>query len=204
MIETRGRSGEAVAGATVRLEFAVTIGDVRPSKYLHSDDRGQVRLGQLDHVRQLHYGIVNHTQHQFDLDLDQQVWPSAVHLSTSDDLRLPLVDGGDVTDFRLLETRAGKDQADRSSLLHFENGFLTASELPAGDLRLVDRRNGNSIRIAVVDGRAIDHILVGRVRHRQQSVAVPLSIEAIRQNDGGSLTIQLSGCLLYTSDAADD
>lgn len=193
VIETRGRTGEPVAAATVSLEFAVQVGDVRPSSYLQSDDRGQIRLGKLEHVRQLQYGIAGQTQHQFDLALDQQIWPGTVHLATTDDLQLPLVDGSAVADFRLLETREGRNHVDRSELLRIENGFLVASKLPAGDLHLIDRRTGKATLIAVVEGGEIDHILVGTVRHRQQSVAVPVSIGAIDRNADESVTVQLTG-----------
>ncbi|QEF96173.1 hypothetical protein Mal15_02000 [Stieleria maiorica] len=193
VIETRGRSGEAVAGATVQLEFAVDIGDVRPSRYLQSDDRGQIQLGRLAGVRQLQYGIAGQTQHRFDLSLDQQIWPAALHLSTEDDLRLPLVDGAAVDQFRLLGTRDGQNHADHSDQLRVENGFLVASKLPAGDLRLIDRRSGNETQLAVVDGQTIDHVLVGQIRHRQQSVAVPISIGDVNRNDDGSVTVSLAG-----------
>nr|WP_143547976.1 hypothetical protein [Rhodopirellula sp. SM50] len=193
VIETRGRSGEAIAAATVQLEFTVDIGQVRPSRYLQSDDRGRVQLGQLAGVRRLQYGIANQTQHQFDLELNQQIWPSALHLSTDDDLRLPLVDGAAVDQFRLLAMRDGQNHIDHSDQLRLENGFLVASNLPAGDLRLVDRRSGDQTEIAVVQGPAIDQILVGQIRHREQSVAVPISIRDIDRNPDGSVTVQLAG-----------
>lgn len=193
VVETRGRTGEPVAGATVRLEFAVDVGDVRPSRYLQSDDRGQVQLGQLSGVRQLQYGIADQTQHQFDLALNQQIWPAAIHLSTADDLRLPLVDGAGVETFRLLETREGKNHADISNQLRIENGFLVAAKLPAGDLQLIDRRTGNGTQIAVVEGAKIDNILVGKIRHREQSVSVPVSIGGVNRNNDGSVSVQLTG-----------
>lgn len=193
VIETRGRSGELVPGATVRLEFTVKIGDVRPSRHLQSDDRGRVQLGSLGHVRVLQYGIADQSQHRFDLELNQQRWPTALNLSTSDDLRLPLVDGAGIDQFRLLGTRDGQVHVDRSSQLRVEGGFLVASKLPAGDFVLVNRRTGKQTRIAVVDGHEIDNVLVGRIRHRQQSVAVPLSIDGIKRNQDGSVTVQLAG-----------
>ncbi|WP_145391730.1 hypothetical protein [Stieleria neptunia] len=193
VIETRGRSGEAVAGATVKLEFAVDIGAVLPSRYLQSDDSGRVQLGRLAGVRQLHYGIANQTQHRFDLALNQQIWPSTLHLSTDDDLRLPLVDGASVDRFRLLATRDGQNHVDHSDQLRLENGFLVAANLPAGDLRLVDRRTGHQTVIAVVQGPTIDQVLVGQVRHREQSVAIPISIRDIHRNQDGSVTVRLAG-----------
>jgi hypothetical protein len=193
VIETRGRTGELVPGSTVSLEFEVEIGAVRPSSMLQSDDDGQIQLGRLEHVKRLHYGIAGQSRHPFDLQLDQQIWPSAVNLTTHDELRLPLVDGRTVDQFRLLETRDDRNQDDRSDQLRVDNGFLAASDLPAGDLRLIDRRSGNQIQIAVIDGRSIDHVLAGPIRHRQQSVSVPLSIGEINRGDDGSLFVQLTG-----------
>ncbi|MCO8124971.1 hypothetical protein NHH03_24760 [Stieleria sp. TO1_6] len=193
VIETRGRTGELVSAATVQLEFAVDIGDIRPSQMLQSDDHGRIQLGKLEHVTQLQYGIAGHSQHQFDLKLDQQIWPPAVNLSTTESLRLPIVDGSTVDAFRLLETRDGQNHLDLTNQLRIENGFLVADKLPAGDLYLLDRRTGATTQLSVVQGQQIDHVLVGKIRHRQTSPAVPLSIRQLTQNQDGSLTVQLAG-----------
>ncbi|WP_161604221.1 hypothetical protein [Roseiconus nitratireducens] len=193
VIETRGRSGEPVVGATVRLEFDLDIGSTQPSQYLQSDDQGQIRLGLLDHVTRLKYGIAERSQHQFDLQLNQQIWPQAVNLSTDQALRLPVVDGRTADSYRLLEIREGKMRSDLSDRLKIDNGFLTASDLPAGNLQLLDRVTGDSTQVTVIDGRVIDRVLVGKIRHQEQSAAVPLSIQDVQVNPDGSLAVQLSG-----------
>jgi hypothetical protein len=193
VIETRGRTGEPVPAAAVNLQFQLHLGDFEPNKVLQSDDQGRIRLGPMTHVRRLRYGAAGQLQHTFDLTIDRQVWPSAVHLSTEDDLRLPLIDGASATDFRLLEMRLGKVHSDLSAGLKLENGFLVASDLPAGDFWLVDRRTGERTRVAVVDGRVINDVVVGEIRHREQSLAKPLSIGEVDRTADGSLQVQLTG-----------
>lgn len=193
VIETRGRSGEAVPSAVVRLSFLTSIGEITPSHFLQSDEDGRVRLGPLSDVRKLTYGIAQYGQHEFDLQLDQQIWPSSIHLATDQPLQLPVVDGSQADNYRLLELRDGMNRSDRSSRLAIENGFLTAEPLPAGDFKLVNRLTGEETQVVVVDGPLIDRILVGKIRHREKNVAPPLSIKTARRNPDGSLSIELSG-----------
>ena len=193
VIETRGRTGEAVPGTTVRLSFKTVVGDVQPSQNLQSDDQGQVRLGPLDHVTQLEYGIAGGSQHRFDLQLDQQVWPSSIHISNGQPVRLPSIDGRKAESYRLLELREGKARNDLSSQLKLQNGFLSVQNLTGGDYKLVDRREGKETLITVVDGPIIDRVLVGKIRHRDQSIQSPISLRDVKRGSDGSLTISLSG-----------
>lgn len=194
IVETRGRNGEAVPAATVAIRMETDISNNSLSQTLQSDDAGRVNLGPLKNIRRLRYGIAGQGQHTIDLALNEQVWPGSVNLAAGQSLRLPLIDGKTEKQFRLLETTRGNGaRFDRSELLKFENGFLTASELKAGDYYLVDRENGRQTPINVVEGEVRNQVVVGQVRHRQQSVQVPITIADIKQNDDGSLKIQLTG-----------
>jgi hypothetical protein len=193
VLETRGRSGELVSGAMVQVELFVEIGDIHPRQYLQSDEKGQVRLGELSGVRELVYGIAGQTQHRFDVALDRQVWPAAVHLAVDEALRLPLVDGRSAKSFRLLRRLDGNAWEDVSDRLELDDGFLVGNNLPAGDLELIDRLTGNQTSVVVVEGPTIDRVLVGQTRHRETNPALPLSIGSITRQNDGSITVQLTG-----------
>ncbi|MEO1529326.1 MAG: hypothetical protein AAFX06_28230, partial [Planctomycetota bacterium] len=193
VLETRGRSGEPVGGVTVKLSFLTSIGAITPTRFLQSDANGQIRLGPMAGVRQLTYGLSYQPQHVMNLTLNEQVWPSALHLAAGQSLRLPVVDGQTAEQYRLLEVRDGGNRGDRSSLLSTQDGFLVAEKLSAGDYKLVDRVDGTETQVVVVEGSQVDEVLVGRIRHREQNVATPMSIREVRRNADGSVSVQLSG-----------
>ncbi|MEL6110679.1 MAG: hypothetical protein AAFU85_32130, partial [Planctomycetota bacterium] len=193
VIETLGRTGEAIAGSTVQLKFLTSVGAIQVNRFLQSDEKGRVRLGPLENVRQLIYGIAGQSQHVMNLNLDEQVWPSAIHLAAGQELRLPVVDGQPANQFRLLEVRDGGNRGDRSSDLAVDNGFLTSKKMPAGDFKLVDRIRGTETQVVVVDGPTIDRVLIGNIRHREQNLAPPLSIRDVKRNDDGSVLVSLTG-----------
>ena len=193
VIETLGRTGEPVGGSTVQLGLLTSIGAIKTSRFLQSDEDGHVRLGPLKDIRQLTYGIAGQSQHVMNLELDEAVWPSALHLASGQSMRLPVVNEQSADQFRLLEVRDGGNRSDLSSGLSIENGFLVANKLTAGDYKLVDRIRGTETQIVVVDGPAIDQVLVGKIRHREQNLAPPLSIEGVKRNADGSVLVRLSG-----------
>lgn len=193
VIETRGRNGEIVGGAMVKVTCSMTLGDFSPEVTLQSDDRGRVRLGTLDNVGVLSYGIAGQPPHHFTNRIDHQRWPSVIHLSTDETLQLPLVDGSGRENYRLLEIRDAAFQTDVSETLRVEAGFLVAGKLPAGDYVIYDRLKHQRTEISVVEGKVIGDVIAGKVRHRQKSPRVPLSIESVVQNDDGSIRLRLSG-----------
>ncbi|OYP37290.1 hypothetical protein [Rhodopirellula sp. MGV] len=193
VIETRGRNGELIGGTTVTVKFLTDLGQYRPEVTLQSDDQGRVNLGPMAPVQQLSYSVNGATWHQFDAQINKHVWPSAVHLATTDELRLPLADGSTAENYRLLEVRDGVVQQDLSAKLSVAAGQLLANDLPPGDYTLIQRETGDATSVAVVEGEKVGDVIAGEVRHRQQSQQVPLAIESIRRQDDGSVAIQLAG-----------
>ena len=193
VIDTLGRSGEPIPSATIRLVAKTNVGDVEKSTYLQSDESGRVHLGKLQDVVQLDYGINGQSGHSIDLRLNQQVWPSALHLSAEQALKLPIGEDRNAANYRLLEIRDRSNLKDLSTQLSVSNGFLVSKELAPGDYKLVDREDGEETQIVVVEGETIDNVLVGKIRHRTRNLAPSLSIKSLTRNGDGSLSIELSG-----------
>tara|TARA_R110002073_G_scaffold318641_2_gene492829 strand:- start:512 stop:6865 length:6354 start_codon:yes stop_codon:yes gene_type:complete len=194
VIEVRGRSGEAIAGATVSISLSTRVKGSQINQTLQTDDNGGVRLSSLPYVKQISFAAGSGPRHTRDLKLDEVFWPNTVHTTTEIGIELPVVVSPDpVSDrYRLIRLRAGANDTDLSSELVIDQGLLRIKKLDAGDYRLIDRDTAVQTAIAVVDGPVIDDVAVGKIRHREVSAVVPLGVASIVRDDEG-LRIQLSG-----------
>ncbi|WP_146518142.1 hypothetical protein [Stieleria varia] len=194
VIHVLGRTGEPIPGAAVSVALTTEARNQNVDAMLQSDEQGKVRLGKLDGVTAIRYGVVGAMNHQQELKMNQVVWPSTIHLVAGDSLRLPLAEP--ITQpqdrFRLLELREQSYHSDRSDQLRAEDGLLSADKLPAGDYLLMDRDTNRRVSVVVVDGIAYGNVVAGRVRHRELSPAQPFSIKSI-QRGAEEITVQLSG-----------
>ena len=194
VIEVRGRNGELLPQASVVVSLTSEVRNSPIEMTLQSNHRGQVRLGKLEGIERIQYGIPSGTVHHRDLNLDQTRWADEIHAVVGHSLQLPLA--GNISEvkqrFRLLERRAGSYHADHSKRMKVEDGLLKIDGLTAGDFRLMDRATGRFTTLVVVDGPAIGEVAVGRFRHRQLPPTLPLGIHSI-QLDPEGLKIRLSG-----------
>lgn len=194
VIEVRGRNGELVQSATVIVALNTELRQSPVETTLQSDERGQIRLGELKYVDGIRYSVAGGLQHHRDLDLNQTIWAKEVHSTVDQAIRLPLAET--VQDigqqFRLLAMHSRTFHKDFTDHLKAADGLLSIEGLPAGDFWLINRSTGNHTVIAIVDGKAIDSVATGQTRHRAMSPAQPLGIASITNGNEG-LKIQLSG-----------
>ncbi|EMI18822.1 hypothetical protein RMSM_04248 [Rhodopirellula maiorica SM1] len=194
VIEVRGRSGEAIVGATVSVSLSTEVRSSEIKQTLQTDENGRVRLSSLPYVKQISFAAGSGPRHTRDLQLDQVFWPNTIHTTTDIGIELPVVVAPDAAAdrYRLIQLRAGVNDADLSDKLLIENGLLRIKDLDAGDYRLIDRQTAAKTAIAVVSGPVIDDVAVGVVRHRQIASTVPVGVASIAK-DAEGLQIQLSG-----------
>ena len=194
VIEVRGRSGEPITGATIGVVLTTNARQATVDQTLQSDDQGRVRLSALDGVTGIRFGVAGGVQHERDLQFDRVVWPSVIHTNVETDVLLPIDESDDnpVDRFRFVERRGGSIHVDESDRVKFENGMLAIDNLPAGDYQLINKASGAVTKIVSVDGPELNRIVVGKVRHREMTPALPLAIAAIDRVDGG-LQVKLSG-----------
>ena len=194
IIEVRGRNGEPVASASVRIALGTDIRNGTVDQTLQSDDRGRVRLGALKGVKSIRYEVVSGLKHQRNLDRNSVRWANELHTTVDREIELPLAESvEDITDqYRLIEVRGGAYGADQSARMVAKNGLLRIRKLPAGDYHLIDRETAKVVNISVIAGPVIDSVAIGESRQRQISLRQPLGIASIRKVPEG-WRIQLSG-----------
>ncbi len=194
VIEARGRTGEPVPAATVTVSLETDWRDRPVEQTLQADDRGQIRLSELQNVRRIDFGISGGSQHTRDLRLDRATWPSELHTTAERPIRLP-VSGtleSPAERYRLVELREGSVHSDHSDELSIDRGLLTIETLSPGDYRLVDRVSGRGTDVVVIAGPVIDSVATGRVRHRQLPLARPVGIASVTRGEE-EWEIELSG-----------
>ncbi len=175
-----GRNGEALS----RLPVSVSV-KARQFKNLHhfslaTDDRGAIRLGNLDQIDSIQVSAEGIQTSVFTLSTFHRDWPGNVQLASDQSLELPLgKESSDQSHFSLYELRKGVQQASRVDKLQFKPGSLTVSGLPAGDYLLEDHEVSQSVRISVSDAAVTGEFAVGRSRILQASRRTPLVIREV-------------------------
>ncbi|MEM9586093.1 MAG: hypothetical protein AAGA03_02330 [Planctomycetota bacterium] len=193
VIEVRGRTGELVSGAMVRVSMSNRWSGASNDQTLQSDDQGLVKLGPLAEVIQLTYGLPGGSQHIRDLRLNVARWPNLIHSSDDRDIRLPLTRPVSLPqDYRLIALRGGMAFQDQSKQLSTKPGFLAINALPAGDYRLIDQATGKVTQIVVSAGDIVGDTVAGQYRHLELAPTKPLSIGSAGVV-GDELRIQLVG-----------
>ncbi|TWU56926.1 hypothetical protein Poly51_28440 [Rubripirellula tenax] len=194
VIEVRGRNGEIVPGAIVSVSMSTRFRNSPVEQMLQAGAAGRVRLGDLANVETITFAVsggISHTQRLGDY---RTFWAAEVFTTIGRAIELPWFEPVDRASsrFRLVAMDGGQVRSDETQHVSIRNGFLTITDLPAGDFRLIDRQTGDSIVIAVVDGPVIDEVAVGENRHRTLNTERPISIANVDRNADG-LTIKLSG-----------
>ncbi len=194
VIEVRGRNGELVPAAIIKVSLDTQYRNSPVEHTLQTDDRGRVDLGKLNRITNIRYSVLSGIQHQYSLDGDRVAWPDEVHAVFGEPIELPWIDSIEraADRFRLLSTNESQIVTDESKRLSIRDGFLLMDQLPPGDYRLVDRQTNDETQISVVEGPNIDNVAVGQTRYRAISPATPISIANVTRDESG-LKIKLSG-----------
>ena len=197
IIHVRGRSGESVADASVRVWLTTTVRQAPVEVVLQSDKAGHVRLNRLPEVSSIRFQLASGLSHDADLEMNRVQWQTNLHATADQIIQLPMPTGGEtngsiLNKYRLLEIRGDQFYADHSEKLKASDGFLCLGPLPAGDFRLLERKRDRTYQITVVDGVEHGAVAVGKVRHRSLPQYRSLAIESIDRGEN-EIKIKLSG-----------
>ncbi|MEM9369332.1 MAG: hypothetical protein AAGD07_25410, partial [Planctomycetota bacterium] len=205
VVEIRGRSGEPIRDAVVRVTLENRISTHAKTIALQTDAKGLLQLGKLEHITSLTVAVDGGQETTHAIHPRTYRWPERLHSPARVAIHLPLPQAASsrADEFLLAAMRDGQPVTDVSEQIDVAGGHLTIGGLPGGDYRLWNLRDGSVTEINVVDGPVIDHVTVGTTRHRQLSQGVwqkepqktrqPVSIAGITKNQAGDLVCQLSG-----------
>ncbi|WP_164101567.1 hypothetical protein [Candidatus Laterigemmans baculatus] len=215
--EVRGLNGEPVPGAVVRVSLQTVYRAHPVEATLETDDAGRLVLGPLPGVVRVTLQSDQGMVQSRSLELSDAVWPTRVHTTSDAPIRLPLREAQEPSEtseevddqYRLLALRWDRPHEDvTEDGLKIEAGMVVIGPLPAGDYRLLDRRDGqfHTTQIAVTEGPVIGSVAAGKIRNLELQWGEPVGIRSIESEaaDGNdqdeeedekkeTLVIQLSG-----------
>ncbi|HBJ38947.1 MAG TPA: hypothetical protein DDZ51_30205 [Planctomycetaceae bacterium] len=193
LLETRGRTGEPVAGTIVSVTLYPSVRSNVVQATLQSDARGRIVLGPLKDIDTIQF-VCEGQPATADLRLVEATWPTRLHAVSGNTIRLPSPDASsDVGRFRLVSLRAdNRPEINLSDRLKLDAGMLSISELQAGNYQLIDQQRGTRVQIAVTSGNVVGNVAIGTVRQLELAPRSELGIASINRGDDG-LKIKLTG-----------
>ncbi len=178
-ISALGRNGEPLKRLPVNLSFTTLDVQFSESATLATDEKGELNLGMLPRVTSIALNAEGVQSSTIDLNESFRAWPPSVHLSTEDQLQLPLGQQSvEPRDFSLTEIRRQVVYRDLSSKIQLKSGRLQLPALEPGEYRLMDREAGQVVAIHVVqaENRLVNH-LVSKTSVLDTLVRQPIVIE---------------------------
>ena len=192
-LETRGRSGEPVAGTIVNVTLYPSVRSSVVQATLQSDARGRIEMGPLADIDTIRF-VADGQQASADLRLVEATWPTRLHAVTGNAIRLPSPDSAsDASRFRLVSLRGDdRPEIDHSDRIKLDSGMLSLTELATGNYQLIDQQRGTRLQIAVTSGNVVGNVAMGEVRQLELAPRSELGIASIDRGETG-LKIKLTG-----------
>lgn len=193
VVETRGRTGEPIAGEVVQFAFKPLVRRSVVHATLQSDPKGRINLGALKDIESVEFTCSGQTS-LVDLRTIDATWPSRLHAISGEEIRLPLPSGDAAVErFRLISLRAGEHpETDQSSALSIVSGTLLIKPLPSGNYQLLDTTRAEQMALWITSGTVQSNIAIGQVRQLELAPRSELSIASMERDDN-SLKIKLNG-----------
>lgn len=206
-LELLGKSGEVRPKQAVRVKLTMNQFTTEVVADLQSDDRGLIKLGELEQVRLLNVTSAGGSQKSWQLKTQDQTCYQTIHSMVGTPVELPAPAGvserrrGSVS---LFELRRGTYIADHFEAIKVNNGLISIRDLKPGDyeLRLHGLPYNGSwsdrlIKIKVTHGKQAGHVLVGKHRHLEARGSEALHVSRIA-TDGNKIRIELDNSDEFT------
>ncbi|MFT4841834.1 MAG: hypothetical protein ACJA0V_001396 [Planctomycetota bacterium] len=194
-LEVRGKNGEPVAGVGVRLYLALHDYTADLIESLATDDKGRIRLGALQGVRDV--GVMplamQSRMWNWPLDGNQCRSISSIAGLAGQTLRVPYLGRAPRAEravVSLLETRNDHFARDAFAHVAIANGFVELRDLPAGDYELWLKDVEQRVQVHITTGKALRGWAIGRDRLLELPAQQPLQIAALEMTND-ALQVQL-------------
>ncbi|MCE9531461.1 MAG: hypothetical protein K8T89_10125 [Planctomycetes bacterium] len=198
-IELLGRSGEAKPDRPIQLAFKHRDFKEQVHTTLKTDAQGRVNLGALLEIVSVTATGPEGTAHTWVPSIDRHTFRQLIHAQPGEAITLPYLgtqEKASHEEFALFEVLGSNIRADKFDALAIHDGVLELRGLTAGDYDLYQKRNGERIRIRVVDGVIQTGHVLGTTRHMQMPGLKPLHIQSIK-NDADAVVIHLRDATKY-------
>ena len=181
-----GKTGEARSNAIVNIHLKHRDFTREVDSTLQTDRHGRISMGVLSGITDVRANLPSGVKERWSLSSDDCVYARSIHAAEKDTIRIPYV--GKATEpnrsaFSLLEKRAGVFARDCSASLSLDNGFLTISDLKAGDYDLLIKGKNAQIRLCVSGGAPDGNWLVSNTQLLERRDSNPLQIVRVNSDE---------------------
>lgn len=197
VLHVLGRNGEPFRRLPIRLQMKVR-GISRPvSVTLATNDKGECELGGLKDVSAVNAECDFLRNRGFQLSAVTQDWPMLLHQLSEESLEIPFAGGSLAGRVTLVEYRSGQVYEDHTKSLELLPGSIRIKPLRRGDYVLNDHHSGQSIAIAVAEGKRSQNIIQGEGRFLEPHRYRPALIREAKV-EAGKLRVELAAADAWT------
>ena len=164
VVHALGRNGEPFGRLPIRFQLKVRGKVDFIPVTLATNEVGECELGTLEDVTEFNVECDFLRNRLFRLTAVVHDWPVRLHQLTTKGLEIPYGGKSLVGRIALTEYRGGQVYEDHSKSLELQDGSIKIKPLRRGDYVLSDYLSGQSIAIAIADGREGEGVLQGRAR----------------------------------------
>jgi hypothetical protein len=207
VIELLGRTGEQKADRAVQLSLKHRDFRQPVQTVLKTDLQGRVRLGVLTDIVSVTATGPEGVAHTWTLPLDRHTYRQIVQAKAGEAINLPYLGAAAKPtreELALFEMQGDIIQSDRFNALSIKDSMLELQNLAAGDYDLWLKRNGQRIRIRVVEGsvarfgdQSASAFVLGKLRYLELPMLKPVQIAAITA-DADQVAIRLRDVSPFT------
>ncbi len=177
-LEYLGRNGEALDGQNLSLSFQRDSFKNDLNVTFKTNKVGAIDLGPLDGItrvtlRQRSWSLINDRRDQLGL----------LTISQGQPLKVPFIGNLNRREVALYSEAASGFLTDEFSRLQLVDGSLVATDLPAGDFRLLLKESGHSIKIMVAEGTVSQGHAFNDARMLELPVRQPSHISKVTKGE---------------------
>lgn len=191
VLHALGRNGEPFRRLPIRLQLKVRGVSMPVHMTLATNEKGECDLGSLVDVTVVNAECDFLRNRSFQVAAVTHDWPARLHQLSDQSLEVPF-DGKALTGrISLVEYRSGQVFEDHSKSLELFNGSIRIKPLRRGDYVLSDHFSGQTISIAVAEGKKSQDVLQGKGRFLEPHRYRPAFIRQAKVVDG-KLRVELA------------
>ena len=189
-----GKNGEPLSQRAVLVEVRHRGFKDDFEVLMQTNEAGRIALGSLTDIARIKASADGYEAKRWYLPSNHAHYPANVHAAVGDTVSIPYVGQANVVSREiasLMETRRGVAMTDHFSRLKLEGGFLTLSELPAGNYELFLKESQQAFTVRISEGHAVAGLVLGKHRQLSKRNETPLHITSIVE-EAEAVQIQLA------------
>jgi hypothetical protein len=195
IVEILGKTGEARKARPVQVELKHHDFKTTVHATLMTDPNGRVELGELKDIDWVNAKLDNGLAHRWNTVRDRHAAAGDIHAPTGEAVTVPFMNSvpEDIAgSISLLERRTGIFVRDVRNHVRIADGFVSITDLDAGDYSLYFKRTGVTRTIRITAGKRDERVALSRDRQLELVNSRPLQVTAITADaKAGTAVIQL-------------